>query len=667
MLVIRSVLALSGYKNNGIVEVAALSPTKICIGDPGANVDRMLDAVREMIRLNRSGERRTRVAVFPELSVTGYTCGDLFNQSALLSAALEALGRFVEGTNDEYCPLIFVGMPLRKDNQLFNCAVAVFRGKILGVVPKTFIPNYGVYYEARYFAPAFARLSDSIDLFGSEIPFTTDILFDDLESGAVVGAEICEDLWVPVPPSSLHCLHGANIAVNLSASNETIGKTEYRRDLVRMHSATSVCGYVYASASRDESTTDTVFSGHCLVADDGYITAETTFSSNSDITFGEIDIERCENDRAFLRSYMGVRDSRAYKRVTFSTFSSPSADFYSRRELPLLPFVPRDIDSRSEEILRIQAAGLAQRLSKIGFPKAVVGISGGLDSTLALIACVEAFKINGRPLSDIMGVTMPGFGTTGRTLGNAKTLMGALGVTTLEIPIAEACMMHFRDIGQDPDKHDVTYENVQARERTQVLMDTANKNGAIVVGTGDLSELALGWCTYNGDQMSMYGVNSSIPKTLVRGIVRSYAGKQPQTVREVLYDICDTPISPELLPPNPDGTIAQKTESSIGSYDVHDFILYYMLRYGFGPKKIYDLYINSASLKAKREACAAADGEKVLRDMRTFYRRFFAQQFKRSCMPDGIKVGSVSLSPRGDWRMPSDASAAAWLRELEKL
>lgn len=658
---------MSSYINNGIVEVAAVSPLNIKIGDPEANVDRMLALADKIIYANRSGERMTRVAVFPELCVTGYTCGDLFNQSALLDSALDALGRFVRGTNDEFSPLFFVGIPLRKDNQLFNCAVAVFRGSILGVVPKTFIPNYGIYYEARYFSPSFARLSDSIELFGSEVPFTTDILFDDRRSGAVTGAEICEDLWVPVPPSSLHCLHGANIAVNLSASNETIGKTEYRRDLVRMHSATSVCGYVYACASRDESTTDTVFSGHCLVADDGYIVSETTFASNADITFGEIDIERCLNDRAFLRSYMGVRDSRPYLRVPFTTFSAPSSGFYSRRELSLMPFVPRDIDSRSEEILRLQAAGLAQRLRKIGFPKAVVGISGGLDSTLALIACVEAFKINGRPLSDIIGVTMPGFGTTGRTLGNAKTLMGALGVTTLEIPVAEACKLHFRDIGQDPDKHDITYENVQARERTQVLMDTANKSGAIVVGTGDLSELALGWCTYNGDQMSMYGVNSSIPKTLVRGIVHSYAGRQPENVRAVLLDICDTPISPELLPPNPDGTISQKTESSIGSYDVHDFILYYMLRYGFGPRKIYELYMNSSRLKARREGGNAADGTAVLRDMRTFYRRFFAQQFKRSCMPDGIKVGSVSLSPRGDWRMPSDACASAWLRELDKL
>jgi NAD+ synthase (glutamine-hydrolysing) len=655
---------MENMPNHGIVEAAAVTPMTVKIGDPEGNVDIMLALAHEIAGKNRSGERQTRIAVYPELCITGYTCGDLFNQSALCDGALRALRRFAKESDEEYSPLYFVGLPLRRDNQLFNCAAAVFRGRVLGLVPKSFIPNYGVYYEARYFSPASSGLGGTADFFGEDVPFTPDIIFSDIFSGARVSAEICEDLWVPAPPCARHCMHGANIAVNLSASNETIGKSAYRRDLVRMRSAASICGYVYASATHDESTTDTVFSGQCLIAEDGYIIAETSFGENKDITYGEIDIDKCVNDRAFTRSYMGEIDRRPYTDVRFGTFDISRPRFYSRRALPLLPFVPEDIDSRAQEILGIQAAGLAQRLKKINCGKAVVGISGGLDSTLALIAAVEAFRLNGMPPDGITGVTMPGFGTTGRTLGNAKKLMYALGVTQREIPISDACTEHFENIGHDPELRDVTYENVQARERTQILMDLANSLGAIVVGTGDLSELALGWCTYNGDQMSMYGVNSSVPKTLVRGIVRAYAKKRGADVRDVLTDICDTPISPELLPPNPDGTIAQRTESSIGSYDVHDFILYYMLRYGFGPSKIFDLYINSLELSGGDSAAARG---RVLRDMRTFYRRFFAQQFKRSCMPDGVKVGSVSLSPRGDWRMPSDACAAAWLRELDAL
>lgn len=660
---------MSNLLNNGVVEVATLTPTSIKIGNPKYNVDKMLELINKVNEENSKGERQTRVVVYPELCITGYTCGDLFNNSALLDSAKNELKRFIKESNNEFNPIIFVGMPIRQDNQLFNCAVAIHKGKILGVMPKTFIPNYGIYYELRYFKPSHHRLSDEIEMYGDVVPFTPNLLIEDKQTGAIVSAEICEDLWCPIPPSSYHCLHGANIIVNLSASNETIGKTAYREDLIKIHSAQSMCGYIYASATSDESTTDTVFSGHCVVAENGYIISETKFTENVGISYGEIDIEKCMNDRAVSSSYMGIQDRQQYKHIYLKTFEPKSNKFKSNRVLSLLPFVPYDIDNRSQEILNLQATGLAVRLRKIHCDKVVIGISGGLDSTLALIVAVEAFKINNYDMKGIIAITMPGFGTTNRTLDNSKNLMKALNVTSYEISIKNACIQHYNDIGHNIEVHDITYENVQARERTQILMDTANKYNAIVVGTGDLSELALGWCTYNGDQMSMYGVNSSIPKTLVRSIVYSYAKKQHDEIKATLFDICDTPISPELLPPNPDGTIAQKTEDSIGSYAVHDFILYYMLRYGFGPKKIYDLYTNSLSLIAKNNGNSEGtlDKEIILRDMKTFYRRFFTQQFKRSCMPDGVKVGSVSLSPRGDWRMPSDASAEIWLDELEEI
>lgn len=658
---------MNGFINNGIIEVATLTPMSIQIGNPSYNVDRMLELINEVNIKNSSGERQTRIAVFPELCITGYTCGDLFNHSTLINSAMNELFRFVEESNSEYNPIMFVGMPLRKDNQLFNCAIAVHKGKILGVIPKTYIPNYSVFYESRNFKPSFDRINDELTMKGVTYPFTTNLLIEDEVTGAVIGAEVCEDLWGPIPVSSYHCLHGANIIVNLSASNETIGKSEYRRDLVRMHSARCMCGYVYASATSEESTTDNAFSGHCIIAENGHVISESKFLSNTEITYGEIDIEKCINDRTVNSSYMIVQEKKDYKRIVVKTFEPASHKFKSNRELSILPFVPNNIDRRSEEIMNIQITGLAQRLKKIQCSKAIIGISGGLDSTLALMVTVEAFKLNKYDMKGIIGITMPGFGTTSRTLENSKKLMEALNVTLLEIPIRDACIQHYQDIGHDMNVHDITYENAQARERTQILMDMANKYNGIVVGTGDLSELALGWCTYNGDQMSMYGVNSSIPKTLVRSIVKSYAKKQNDGIRETLFDICDTPISPELLPPNPDGTIAQKTEEAIGSYAVHDFILYYMLRYGFGPKKIYDLYVNSLELQAVRkgENIDKIDKQSIFKDMRTFYKRFFTQQFKRSCMPDGIKVGSVSLSPRGDWRMPSDASANIWLKELD--
>jgi NAD+ synthetase len=655
--------------NNGIVEVATLTPLSIQIGNPEYNADRMLELIQDVNRLNSTGERQTRVVVFPELCITGYTCGDLFNHSVLINNAMNELLRFAEMSNHEFNPIMFVGMPIRKDNQLFNCAVVIHKGKILGIIPKTYIPNYSVFYESRNFKPALDRISDEIMINGTKYPFTTNILIEDEVSKAVIGAEICEDLWVPIPPSAYHCLHGANIIVNLSASNETIGKSDYRRDMVKMHSAKCMCGYIYASSTADESTTDNAFSGHCIIAENGYVISETKFFSNVGITYGEIDIEKCINDRTMNSSYMIIEEKKEYTCVRTRTFTPLSHKFKSNRELPVLPFVPHNIDSRSEEIMNLQITGLAQRLKKIHCANAVIGISGGLDSTLALMVTVEAFNLNHYDRKGIIGITMPGFGTTSRTLDNSKKLMNALGVTLLEIPIRDACIQHYKDIQHDINIHNITYENGQARERTQILMDMANKYNGIVVGTGDLSELALGWCTYNGDQMSMYGVNASIPKTLVRSIVKSYANKQSSDIKTTLFDICDTPISPELLPPNPDGTIAQKTEEAIGSYDVHDFILYYMLRYGFGPRKIFDLYVNSLELRAVRkgENPKEINKQSILQDMRTFYKRFFTQQFKRSCMPDGIKVGSVSLSPRGDWRMPSDASAGLWLSELDQL
>jgi NAD+ synthase (glutamine-hydrolysing) len=657
---------LSGFINNGIIEVAAVAPASIQIGNPSYNVDRMLELIGDINRKNSIGERQTRIVVFPELCITGYTCGDLFNHSILINKAMDELMRFVEKSNHEFNPIMFVGIPLRKDNQLFNCAAVIHRGKILGFVPKTYIPNYSIFYELRNFKPSFDRINDEITIKGARYPFLPNILIEDEASGAVIGTDICEDLWAPIPPSSYHCLHGANIIVNLSASNETIGKSDYRRNMITMHSAKCMCGYIYASASSDESTTDNAFSGHCIIVENGYIISESKSFHNTEITYGEIDIEKCLNERTRNSSYMIIHEKQEYKYIYTKTFDRLTDKFKSNKELPLLPFVPQDIDRRSEEIMNIQVTGLAQRLKKIHCDRAVIGISGGLDSTLALMVTVEAFKRNKYDRKGIIGITMPGFGTTGRTLENSKKLMKALNITLFEIPIRDACIQHYQDIQHDINVHDVTYENVQARERTQILMDMANKYNGIVVGTGDLSELALGWCTYNGDQMSMYGVNASIPKTLVRGIVKSYAKKQEDAIKETLLDICDTPISPELLPPNPDGTIAQKTEEVIGSYAVHDFVLYYMLRYGFGPKKIYELYVNSLKLQTIRKGGnpKEIDKQRIYKDMKTFYRRFFTQQFKRSCMPDGIKVGSVSLSPRGDWRMPSDASAEIWLKEL---
>lgn len=659
-------------KNNGVLNVASIVPKEVFIGDVQKNVENICRLIKKAIN---ESDSTVQLLVFPELCMTGYTCGDLFNQSLLNDAVEDGLSQIhfftknlIEG------PLTVIGCPIRKDNQLFNCA-AVFSSHtgLLGIVPKTFIPNYNEFYEARHFSPAQNRLSDTIDLFGFTFPFTTNILFKDSLTEMVLGIEICEDVWVPNPPSIRHCLHGANVIANLSGSNETIGKKKYREDLIRMHSATNACAYVYTSAGTDESTSDTVFSGHSIIACNGSLQASVNdLNFREDIIYKQVDLEKCMNDRIRMNSYMGMADKTSYQIVNTGTVSA--RDITTAPSMT--PFVPKAIDERAEEILTIQANGLAQRLKKIGLSKVVIGISGGLDSTLALIVAVDAFKKLHLPLEGIIGITMPAFGTTDRTKNNSLMLMDALGITSMTIDIKEMCDAMYKGMNHDKSLLDITFENVQARTRTEILMNMANKEGGIVVGTGDLSELALGWCTYNGDHMSMYAVNSSIPKTLVRYLVKYYAENRcDDTVKPILLDICDTPISPELLPPNADGTIAQKTEESIGSYVMHDFTLYYMMRFGFAPSKICDLWVNSMLkdyIEAGNDMSQTAQFVTqshldMIANMKTFYKRFFSQQFKRNCMPDGVKVGSISLSPRADWRMPSDATVKMWMEDLDNM
>lgn len=607
-----------------------------------------------------SETKNAKVILFPELSITGYTCGDLFNQKALINGAEDALNLLLEDTKN-FNILICVGMPIKVDNQLFNCAILLKGGKILGVVPKTFVPNYNEFYEKRWFASSVSRISGNITLCGQEVPFNENLLFKDSLSQLCIGIDVCEDLWVNIPPSSYHTLFGANLILNLSASNETIGKPDYRREIVKIQSAKCITAYAFSSAGQTESTTDVVFSGHAMIAENGAIINEDRFSIESCLTYGDIDLEKLMNDRVKFNTYMGKHEKLNYQYISFELGYSESEDL--EREVDSKPFVPSNLNERNKrckEILNIQSTGLYQRMNKIGAKKAVVGISGGLDSTLALLVTVEAMKKLKCPMSNIVAITMPGFGTTSRTYNNALTLMRELGVTTKEISIKESVIQHFKDIGHSIDVHDVTYENSQARERTQILMDIANMENGIVVGTGDLSELALGWATYNGDHMSMYGVNASIPKTLVRYLVKWYAEEQTTgEIQKALLDVCDTPVSPELLPPDREGNIAQFTEKAVGSYELNDFFLYNMIRNGYEPTKIYFL--------AKKAFNGEYTDEVILETLKKFYRRFFTQQFKRSCLPDGVKVGSVSLSPRGDWRMPSDASYALWLEQLENL
>ena len=630
--------------------IAATATPEIRIADPVYNADKIIE---NMARAKALG---VSLLVFPELSVTGYTCGDLFASRTLADAAASALDR-IRAASEGFGALVFVGVPLRFHGKLYNCAAALCDGKILGVVPKKHLPNYGEFYEKRNFSAAPEGLHQ-MSLLGGDVPFGTNLIFRASNMPEFsVSAEICEDLWVVTPPSLFHAAAGAKILVNLSASNEIIGKAEYRRALVTGQSARTVSAYVYADAGRTESTTDMVFSGHSMIAENGRLLAERA-PFDEGLQTAVLDVFRLADERLRTETYFAECGHAAdYLTIPFEVAfrDVPTPKF------PKRPFVPSDreeLEKRAESIVGIQTAGLGRRLAHTGAKTAVIGISGGLDSTLALLICVRAMDRLGRARRDILAVTMPCFGTTARTKSNAVTLAEALGVTVRTVDIRHAVEVHFADIGQDPSVHDVTYENAQARERTQVLMDIANASGGLVVGTGDLSEVALGWSTYNGDHMSMYGVNCSVPKTLVRYLVGYFAGTLSGAARDALLDIMDTPVSPELLPAE-NGEIVQKTEDIVGPYDLHDFFLYYTVRMGFSPKKLF------------RAACRAFEGEfdpaVILKWQKQFYRRFFSQQFKRSCIPDGPKVGSVSLSPRGDWRMPSDASAAAWLREAEEI
>ncbi len=607
---------------------------------------------------------RADIVLFPELALTGYSCQDLFFQDTLWTGVQQGIRKIADCTKNHPGLTAAVGLPVRTGMRLYNCAAVISRGKIHALVPKTYIPNYNEFYEKRWFSSGAEVTEDVAELDGEPVPILPRAIFR-IGGGALLGVEICEDMWTPLPPSTFLALNGAEVILNLSASNETIGKRAYRRGLVQHQSAALNCVYAYCSAGSTESTQDLIFSGQSLIAEDGRLLAETEEPIASDyMLVRDCDLGRVRADRMKNKGFKdAAQQNQGSPAVLIDTnapeLRSDGADY----PLSKLPFVPTGKENRVRrcmEIFHMQVAGLKQRLSILGSAKAVVGISGGLDSTLALLVSVEAMRRLGRPASDVCGVTMPCFGTSDRTYNNSWELMRTLGISCKEINIKDAVNLHFSDIGHDPNIHNGTYENSQARERTQILMDYASVVGGIVVGTGDLSELALGWCTYNGDHMSMYGVNASIPKTLIRWMIDAIS-EMPAFApsRAVLQDILDTPISPELLPPDAEGKIAQHTEDLVGPYALHDFFLYYVLRFGFRPTKIYTL------------ACRAFAGdfepEVIKKWLKTFYRRFFTQQFKRSCLPDGVKVGSVTLSPRGDWRMPSDAGARLWLDEVEQL
>ena len=635
--------------NNGFVKVAAATPD-IRVADVEFNKENICRGIEEAEKAN------AKILVFPELCVTGYTCSDLFDHAVLLKAAKKALLEIAEFTRDRDL-LVFVGVPLEVDGKLYNVAAALNHGKILGLTTKTFLPNYGEFYEMRQFTPG-PEKARYISFNGEEIPFGPQLLFQAAEmEDLIVAAEICEDVWSPVPPSIGAALEGATVIVNCSASDETIGKDTYRRALISGQSARLISGYIYANAGEGESTTDLVFGGHNIIAENGTILKEAKRFANEMIV-SEIDIFRLLSERRKNTTFQ-TTEERHLPKVLFHISVEETALTRSFAQTPFVPQNMAEREKRCEEILMIQAMGLKKRLVHTHSRTAVVGISGGLDSTLALLVTAKAFDMAGKDCKDIIAVTMPCFGTTDRTYQNACLMSKKLGATLKEVPIADAVHVHFRDIGHDEEVHDVTYENSQARERTQVLMDIANQEWGMVIGTGDMSELALGWATYNGDHMSMYGVNASVPKTLVRHLVQYYADTcEDQELKEVLLDVLDTPVSPELLPPK-DGEIAQKTEDLVGPYELHDFYLYYVLRFGFEPSKIYRL--------AKLAFEGTYDSVTIMKWLKTFYRRFFAQQFKRSCLPDGPKIGTVALSPRGDWRMPSDACAAVWMQDLEAL
>ena len=635
---------------NGFVKVATITP-KCKVADTTYNGEQIRSWMKEAAKAG------AMVTVFPELCITGYSCSDLFLQRLLLKEARIELQSIAEASGD-LPGIFFVGLPYEIGGKLYNMAAAISQGEILGMVPKTYIPNYNEFYEARQFTSG-RNLCTQVYLGEQEIPVSTDLLFSCQEIEELkIGAEICEDLWTPNPPSISHAMAGATVMVNLSASDEITGKNAYRRELVAGQSARLLCGYLYCSAGDGESTQDVVYSGHNLICENGHLLKESE-SFSVGMVLSELDVERIMSERRRMSTFETFED---HTEIYFSLGEAVDTETTLTRFVDPAPFVPgkkEDRDLRCNEILQIQAMGLKKRLEHTGCNCAVVGISGGLDSTLALLVTARAFDLLGKDRSGITAVTMPGFGTTDRTYDNAVNMIRCIGAEFVEVDIKNAVRVHFSDIGQDESVHDVTYENGQARERTQILMDLANKKGGMVIGTGDMSELALGWATYNGDHMSMYGVNASVPKTLVRHLVGYYAdtcGKKE--LSDILYDVLDTPVSPELLPPE-NGQISQKTEDIVGPYELHDFYLYYVLRFGFEPEKILRL----AEIAFEGVYTRAF----MLKWLKTFYRRFFSQHFKRSCLPDGPKVGTVAVSPRGDLRMPSDASGTIWMSQLEEM
>ncbi len=637
-------------KEQGFVRVGAVVP-KLKVADTEFNCNEIIKQIEV------ASNNKIQIAVFPELCVTGYTCQDLFEQDTLLEEAEKALNKILDYTNnlDIIC---IIGMPIKAENQLFNTAVVIQKGKILGIVPKTFIPNYGEFYERRWFASSKNANKKEIEILDQKIPFGIDLLFKDKENNEICfGIEICEDIWAVEPPSNKLALLGANIIFNLSASNEVIGKKEYRRDLVKMQSAKTISGYVYCSCGVNESTADLVFSGESMIFENGScLINNQRFNFESNMIFTEIDTKRLANDRRKNISFMGNPVDLEYREIKINI---PDNIENLTREYSKTPFVPEDkkkISEICEEILNIQSYGLAKRLLHTNINKTIIGISGGLDSALAFLVIIKAYEVLNLPKENIIAITMPGFGTTSRTHKNSIKLINEYGATFREINITKSSLQHFEDIGHDKKMKDITYENAQARERTKILMDIANEENGIVVGTGDLSELALGWCTYNGDHMSMYSVNASIPKTLVEYIIKWVADNSKEEYKNIINDILDTPISPELLPPDENGNIEQKTEEQVGPYILHDFFLYHFLRYGAEPKKIYILACKTFKNDFKKED--------IKHWLQVFIKRFFTQQFKRNCMPDGPKVGTVSLSPRGDLRMPSDASYNIWLNNF---
>ena len=643
---------------NGFIKVASAVPS-VKVADCEYNVQQIENIIAQ------AEGKGVEVIVFPELSITGYTCQDLFRQSLLLEQAETSVLMLLDFTRnlDIVC---IVGLPVVVGDVLLNCAAVIQKGDLLGLVPKTYLPNYSEFYEKRWFASSQDLQPTEIRFAGNTVLVTPQPTLFRTCDGVLFGIEICEDVWAPAPPSNVLALAGADIIFNLSASDELIGKHAYLKSLLSQQSARTISGYVYSGCGFGESSQDMVYAGNSLVYENGHLIAEgERFSLAPQTVITQIDVEKLRSERRTNSTYVNAQRGHSARIVNVHGVSM--RDFELLRDVEPHPFIPKtaDMEQSCDEIFSIQVAGLAKRLVHTGCKTVVLGISGGLDSTLALLVCVKTFDKLGRDRKGIVGVTMPGFGTTDRTHSNAVDLMHALGVTSMEISISDSVRQHFKDIGQDMAVHDVTYENSQARERTQILMDLSNKLGGMVVGTGDLSELALGWATYNGDHMSMYGVNAGIPKTLIKYLVEFVASKVDESSRSTLYDILDTPVSPELIPADENGNISQKTEELVGPYELHDFFLYNILRFGFRPRKIFMLA--RRAFDGSHEGTSFYDDDTIKKWLKTFLRRFFAQQFKRSCLPDGPKVGSVSLSPRGDWRMPSDASASLWLKECEQL